>query len=174
VDESNINDLLARLDMSAIANPGDKMRECEFFLGLASVEQDRTRFRWLISAHLNAAYSYFETNALYANLAITTENGEQIADDGAVDRLREYVKVTAKPTKKGLRVDTNALDPVLQRLYKIRAAATHHFPLSIMATGPNLPEDFHFGNMRGEGEPVLDLCRRALAIVKKAAEDIYW
>ena len=172
VSKNDFSDFLSRIDMGAIADPGDKVRECEFFLGLASAEPDQIRFRWLISAFLNAVYSYFETNALYANLAITTEEGDQIADDEAVAKLRAYVEVTTRNTKKGLRVDTSALDPVLKRLYEIRAAATHHFPLSIMATGSNLPEDFHFGSMRGEGEPVMKLCRDALEVVKQAERDL--
>lgn len=172
MDKDDFDDLLKRLDLSAIADPGDKVRECEFFLGLATAEADRERFRWLITAYLNAVYSYFETRALYAHLAITTEDGEQIADDEAVDKLRAFVEVSTRNTKNGLRVDTAGLDPVLKHLYKIRAAATHHFPLSIMAASPNLPEDYHFGRMLGEGEPILALCRDALEVVKRAERDL--
>jgi hypothetical protein len=174
MDKTDIDDLLERLDLSAIADQGDKMRECEFFLGMASDEADRMRFRWLISAFLNAVYSYFETSALRANLAITTEDGEQVADDDALEALRAYVAVTTRNTRKGLRVDTQGFGPVMNRLYKIRAAATHHFPLAIMAAGPNLPEDYHFGNMRGEGEPVLALCREAFEVVRSVERDLLW
>lgn len=161
MDKTEIGDLLKRLDLSAIADEGDKLRECEFFLDLASNESDRARFRWLLSAFLNAVYSYFETNALQANMAITTEDGRELPDDEALETLRAFVAVTARNTKKGLRVDTQGFDPVIGRLYKIRAAATHHLPLSIMATGPNLPEDYHFGYMRGEGESVLQRSTRS-------------
>lgn len=172
MNKDNINDFLERLDLSAIADPGDKRRECEFFLGLASAEPDRTRFRWLITAYLNAVYSYFETSALRANAAFTHhETGDPIADDEAIDKLRAYVDVVTYP-KKPYFVKTAGQQGVMQRLYKVRAAATHHFPLSIMAAGPNLPEDFHFGTMRGEGEPILALCREALEVVKRAERDL--
>lgn len=169
----DFNDLLDRLDLSAIADPGDKRRECEYFLELASVEQDRTRFRWLITAYLNAVYSFFETSALRANLAITTETGDQIADDAALEKLREYVKVFIN-VKNPSFVKTAGLNSVMQRLYDVRKAAAHHFPLSIMEAGPNLPDDFHFGNMRGEGEPVLELCRQALVVVKDVDQELLW
>lgn len=40
MDKHDFDNILNRLDMSAIADQGDKMRECEFFLGLASTEPD--------------------------------------------------------------------------------------------------------------------------------------
>jgi hypothetical protein len=169
---ADADDFLAKLDLDAIADPGDKVRECEFFLGLASAEQSRERFRWLITAYLNAVYSFFETSALHANAAFShPETGNPIADDEALEKLRAYVKVFTD-TKKPYYVKTGGLNSVVQRLYKVRAAATHHFPLSIMVAGPNLPEDYHFGNMRGQGEPILGLCRDALAVVRKVDEEL--
>ncbi|PND36802.1 hypothetical protein C1O66_04120 [Paucibacter aquatile] len=92
--DSTPQDILDRIDLSAIADPGDKIRECEFFLALASDESDLSRFRWLISAYLNAVYSYFETTALYAAVAFTDpESGEPIEDTEAVETLRNYVRV---------------------------------------------------------------------------------
>ena len=92
--DSSLDDILERLDLEAIADPGDKIRECEFLLGLASTEADRTRFRWLVSAYLNAVYSYFETTALYASVAFTDpETGDPIEDTDAVETLRAYVRV---------------------------------------------------------------------------------
>lgn len=174
VSENDINALLERLDLSAIADPGDKMRECEFFLDLASVETDRTRFRWLISAFLNAVYSFFETSAVHAKFAITNEEGDQLPDDDAVEKLRKHVKVRSDKNNPE-RIKTSAQpDGGMKRLYEIRGRATHGFPLSIMATGANLPEDFHFGNMRGEGEPVLPLCRAALDIVRNLQQDLLY
>lgn len=168
----NVSDILERLDLDAIADPCDKIRECEFFLGLASIETDRTRFRWLVSAYLNAVYSYFETTALYASVAFTDpQTGEPIEDGDAVDKLRAYVRLFQNQ-KKPYYVKTGGLHPVIARLYEVRKAATHHFPLSIMAAGPNLPEDFHLGSMRGDGEPLLALCRQALAVIKQVQTEI--
>lgn len=169
---TDTDDFLAKLDLSAIADPNDKVRECEFFLGLASAEPSRERFRWLITAYLNAVYSFFETSALYANAAfIHPETGDPMADDEALETLRAYVKVFSSP-KKPYFVKTGGLHSVVQRLYKVRAAATHHFPLSIMVAGPNLPEDYYFGSLRGQGDPILALCRDALAVVMKVSDEL--
>jgi hypothetical protein len=169
---SSPNDILDCLDLEAIADPGDKIRECEFFLGLASYESDRVRFRWLISAYLNAVYSFFETTALYASVAFADPtSGEPIEDTEAVEKLRIYVRV-AQNVKNPYYVKTAGLHPVIARLYEVRKAATHHFPLSIMAAGPNLPEDFHFGSMKGQGEPLLALCRNALAVIRQVQAEL--
>jgi hypothetical protein len=168
----DFDDILDLLDLGAIADPGDKVRECEFFLALASVEHDRERFRWLISAYLNAVYSFFETSALRAYVGITDpKTGDPVGDAEALETLRAYVKVF-QDAKNPYFVKTGGLDPTIQRLYKSRAAATHHVPLSIMAAGPNLPEDFHFGDLRGRGEPILPLCRQALVVVKQVEEEL--
>jgi hypothetical protein len=165
-------DIVDRLDLDAIAEPGDKMRECEFFLGLASVEADRTRFRWLVSAYLNAVYSYFETTALYFSVAFTDpQTGERIAETETVNKLRTYVHVTQRPNRPYY-VKTGGLHPVITRLYAVRNAATHHFPLAIMATGPNLPDDFQLGSLKGDGEPLLALCREALDVIKQVQGEI--
>jgi hypothetical protein len=168
----SIDDILERLDLGAIADPGDKIRECDFFLGLASIETDRARFRWLVSAYLNAVYSYFETTALYASVSFTDpETGDPIEDAEAVEKLRAYVRIFQNE-KKPYYVKTGGLHPVIARLYEVRKAATHHFPLSIMATGSNLPEDFHLGNMKGEVDPLLALCREALVVIKQVQVEL--
>lgn len=170
--ESSLNDILRRLDLGAIADADDKIRECEFFLGLASTEKDRVRFRWLISAYLNAVYSYFETTALYACVAFTDpDTGEPIGDKEAVEILGAYVGVSQGKTNRYY-VKTSGLHPVVARLYEVKKAATHHFPLSIMAAGPNLPEDYHLGSMRGEGQPLLMLCREALAVIRQVQAEL--
>lgn len=170
--ESSLNDILRRLDLSAVADASDKLRECEFFLGLASTETDRTRFRWLISAYLNAVYSYFETAALYASVAFThPETGDPVVDTEAVTKLGNYVRVS-QSSKNPYYVKTAGFHPVLARVYEVRKAATHHYPLSIMAAGPNLPEDFHLGSMKGEGEPLLALCRDALGVIKQVQAEL--
>ena len=61
---SGLDWYLDRLDITAIESAANKVEECRFFLGLASIETDHARFRWLLSAFLNAAYSYFEMAAL--------------------------------------------------------------------------------------------------------------
>ena len=113
---SAIEDILDRLDLGAIADPGDKIRECEFFLGLASTETDRAKFRWLISAYLNAVYSYFETSALYASVAFTDPTtGDPIEDAESVEKLRNYVRVLQNQ-KNPYFVKTGGVHPVIARL----------------------------------------------------------
>ena len=163
---------LEHIDFEAIADPDDKIRECEFFLDLASKEADRARFRWLISAYLNAVYSFFETSALYFSVAFTDpETGDPIEDSEAIEILRNYVRVTQNK-KTPYFVKTEALNPVVARLCKLRNAATHHYPLSIMAAGPKLPDDYHSGSTKGEGESLLALCRNAFEVVKQVQAEI--
>ena len=89
---NDAEDWLNLLDFAAIADPGDKVRECEYFLAAASEEKDRDRFRWQVSAFFNAAYSYFETSALYAYLSFTDpKTGEPVEDSVALEVLRKYV-----------------------------------------------------------------------------------
>ena len=167
-----MDDFFDRIDLDAIADPGDKVRECEFFLNLATVEMDRSRFRWLISAYLNAVYSYFETAALYASVSFTNpQTGDPIQDREAVEKLRAYVGITQNE-KSPYYVKTHGLHPIISRLYQVRKTTTHLFPLAIMSSGLDLPEDFHLGNIKGEGEPLLELCRQALDVVKKAQTEI--
>jgi len=42
---SDFDDWLNLLDLSSIADPDDKIAECEYFLALASQEPDLQRFR---------------------------------------------------------------------------------------------------------------------------------
>lgn len=111
------DNILDYIDLDAIADPEDKIQECEFFLGLACIETERARFRWLVSAYLNAVYSYFETTALSASVAFTNpQTGDPIEDTEAVERLRTYVSVIQNPKKALLRKNP-------------RSASSHRTPL---------------------------------------------
>ena len=81
------------------------------------------------------------------------------------------MKVTQNPNKPKF-VNTEGLTLITKQLYEFRKKSTHHFPLSIMATGSALPEDFHFGSMRGEGVPVMPLCSEALAVIRTVYAEI--
>lgn len=157
-------EFFSRLDLSAIEGVEDKVAECQFFLGLASAEIDRKHFRWLISAFLNAAYSYFEMSALHAYFAFTDEEGEMQPDMGAVDVLRGHVRVY-RDEKRPNFVKTSGISHVTKKLYEIRRTNTHHFPLSIMKEGASAPESFQFGAMRGGGEPVLPFCAQVMQLI---------
>ena len=168
----DLNDWLSRWDMEAIPDIDDKVRECEFFFDALSAETDRNRFRWLVSAFLNAAYSFFESTALKAYFRFTDpESGESYEDHEGLAVLRQHVKVFQSAKNPDF-VKTAGLTPITTQLYEFRKKSTHHFPLSIMATGSVLPDGFHFGNMQGQGIPVMPLCREALTLIRAVYAEI--
>lgn len=166
------DDWIDHIDLDAIANPDDKIHECDFFFRLMSTESNRERFRWLVSAFLNAAYSFFESSSLCASVQFTHPEFDQpLENSESIAILRRYVIVNQN-RKNPYFVKTSALHPVTKQLYEFRKVATHHFPLSVMATGPNLPEDFHFGSIRGESTPVLPLCRDVMALIRTIFDEL--
>jgi hypothetical protein len=168
----DLNEWLSLLDLQAIPDPHDKVRECEFFFELMLRETERDRFRWLASAFLNAAYSYFETSALRAFFRFTDhETGESVEDSQALEVLRKYVKVFQNAKNPNF-VKTTGLVPLTELLYEFRKKSTHHFPLSIMIAGANLPEDFHFGSTRGKGTAIMPLCRDTLKLIRHVEQEI--
>lgn len=171
-DSFDINEWLRALDLAAIPDPNDKVCECRFFFELASRESDRARFRWLVSAFLNAAYSFFESSALTAFYRFTDPGTAEPREDGhALEVLRKYVGVDRK-LKRQERVSTWGLVPLTKQLYEFRKKTTHHFSLPIMAAGDNLPHDFQFGNRSGQGTPVLSLCGDVLQLVEVVHREI--
>ncbi len=168
----DIEDLIDQIDMSAIAIPDDKINECEYYLKLASNEKDNDKFRWLISAFFNAAYSFFEITALSAyNAYNDPENGDPIEDGEALDAIRCYVRVFQN-SKNPSFVKTSGLHEITEKLYDLRKENTHHYPLSIMKVGESVPEDFHFGYLKGEGTPALEFCREVMGIIFELNKEI--
>jgi len=169
---SEFEDWLNLLDLAAIADSHDKIAECEYFLTLASTEQDVQRFRWLISAFFGAAYSFFEISALSAFQAfIDPRTGEPVENTDALKTLRRYVTVDQN-VKNPFFVKTGGNHDVTKQLYKLRTANTHHYPLSIMATCPELPGAFHFGNIIGKGTPALAFCRTAMSLIRQVHQEL--
>lgn len=165
-DSDSFEDWLDYGDLSAVPDLDDKHLECEYFFELLSVEKDRNRFRWLVSAFLNAIYSYFETSALTAHFRFThPETGEPIEDSESLEILRQYVRVFQN-AKKPNYVKTSAVHPVVKEIYELRKVSTHHFSLSIMEAGSVLPRDFQFGDIRGKGVPAIAQCQRAIELVR--------
>ncbi len=169
--ELDPNDWLSLLDLSAIAEPSDKMSECQYFLDLASQETDVQRFRWFVSAFFSAAYSFFEICALHAFHAFTDSEGEFIEDSEALDILRRYVTIV-RSVKNPSFVKTAGNHDITKRLYEFRRGNTHHFPLSIMAATQNLPEAFEIGNMRGKGTPALAFCRQVMELMRQVDREL--
>ena len=167
----DIDEWLSRWDMDAVPDLDDKVKECEFFFESLNAETNRNRFRWFVSAFMNAAYSFFESSALTAYFRFTDADGNSQEDHEGLTVIRQHVRVF-RNVKKPSFVKTAGLTPVTTQLYDFRKKNTHHYPLSIMAVGSSLPEDFHFGNMRGEGTPVLPLCREVIQLVRAVHSDI--
>lgn len=161
----DLENWLNRCDIQAIPNTNDKLRECEFFYELLSKETNRNNFRWLLSAFLNATYSFFESSALTAHFRYTDSEGESYGDEEELSILQRHVKVEQKKKNPNF-VKTTGLTPLTKQLYEIRKKCTHHFPLSIMITGSSLPADFQIGNTIGEGVPVMPFCRNVLELIQ--------
>jgi len=167
-----INDWLTRWDLESVPDFDDKVRECEFFFNSLLTETNRDKFRWLVSAFLNAAYSFFESTALTSYFRYTdSETGESYEDDDGLAVLRRHIKVFQNTSNPNF-VKTAGLTPITMRIYEFRKINTHHSSLSIMKTGPDLPQDFHFGEMRGDGIPVIPVCREALTLIREVHAEI--
>lgn len=160
-----------RLDIQSVPDFDDKVRECEFFFEQLATEVDRSRFRWLLSGFLNAAYSFFESTALAAHFRFTDADGNPYMDDEGLTVLCRHVKVGPRQSNY---VKTTGLTPLTKQLYEVRKKCTHHVPLSIMVTGASLPEDFHLGNVRGEGTPAMPFCREILQLIRSIHAEIDW
>ena len=159
-------DEIMSADMSALASPRDKIEECAFFLELASRESNRSRFRWLMSAYLDAVYSYFEIKALAAHTAYPDpEIGEYIEGQDMLSILRQYVRIDQNRKNPSF-VKTSALDGCLETLYELRKKNTHHYPLAITKSSPVLPEGYHFGYLKSKSIPALEFCRSVMSLIE--------
>lgn len=162
---ADTEDWLNLLDLDAIADPSDKSSECEYFLELATQENDKAKFRWLISAFFGAAYSFFEINAIQAYQSFhNPDTGDLIENEEALETLRRYVRVF-QDAKRPTYVKTAGQHEITKELYELRKGNTHHYPLSIMTSGQRVPEDFHFGSMSGKGVPALAFCRQVMSLI---------
>lgn len=172
IEATEMEEFLDLLDLDALADADDKLAECRYFLNVASHESDVQRFRWLVSAFFGAAYSYFEICALKAFHGFhDPRTGKPIEDAESLKILRRYVSV--KQSKKDpMRVDTGGYNDITKVLYQLRTGNTHHYPLSIMATGSNLPEEYHFGKLRGHGTPALAFCRTAMSLIEQVNKEL--
>ena len=165
-------DELRSVDLSAVALPTDKIGECDFFLELATQESDRSRFRWLISAFLNAVYSYFEIKALHAYEAYSNpDSREYIEDVHALDVLRRYIRIV-QDKKKSSYVKTSGLEGSLELLYQLRMENTHHYPLAIMESEVKPPEGYQFGCLPDKGTPALEFCRNVMSLIEQIEAEL--
>lgn len=156
--------VLEKVDLAAIPLSNDKLRECEFFLSLAKGETDRDRFRWYISAFLNAAYSALEIKAKSLFFAhFDPEMDESYPNDESLAILRRYIRAFQNKNKPNY-VKTSAINDVLRKLYSHRNENTHDYALSITTCGSDLPRDYCIGYIPGEGPCALELCEQILEV----------
>jgi hypothetical protein len=154
-------------DLDALPEADDKVEECRYFLSLIESENDWRRFRWLTSAFLGAAYSFFETQALRSFFSFWhPETGEPIENDEALGVLGQYVRVVQNPKRPSF-VKTAGVHPITDLLYKLRNANTHSYPLTIRSPNVSSPELFQFGGHRERGKPVVQFCREVFAIIEE-------
>lgn len=170
--EADADDWLNLLDLDAVADLTDKLEECKYFFGLVSQENDRDKFRWLISAFFGAAYSYFEINALRAYYNFhDPRTGEPIKNEEALGALRRYVRVF-QDAKRPTYVKTAGQHEITKQLYELRKRNTHHYPLAIMTTGGGGSENFHFGSLSGKGIPALAFCRQVISLIREVESEL--
>jgi hypothetical protein len=112
-------DWLRGLDIQAVPDLDDKLRECEFYFGLLEGQDDRSKFRWVLSGFLNAAYSFFESSALAAYYRFTDADGEPYADFDGLAILRRHVKVLRNEKNPSF-VKTAGLSKLTTTIYEIR------------------------------------------------------
>lgn len=136
--EEKVSGLEGWLDIrwEYIPSLDDKISECEFFLGLASNESDVNKFRWLISAFLNAAYSYFDIKALgvYQSL-VDPESGEPVCDHQAFNILSNYIDIKQPDKKYPSYIKTSGKYEITKALYEIRKKNTHYGAMTIAPMG---------------------------------------
>lgn len=163
--------VLEKIDLAAIPLPDDKIRECKFFLSLAREEFDRDRFRWFISAFLNAAYSALEIKAKSLFFAYFDSDADEFhSDDEALAVLRQYVRAF-QDRKRPSFVKTAAINEVLRKLYSHRNANSHDYALSITKRGENLPSDYCIGHIPGEGPPAIEFCEQVLEVFRTIEQE---
>ena len=163
---SSLTNLLGDVDATAIAVPNDKLRECEFFYSLAAEEVERDKFRWLISAFLNASYSYLEIKAKYlCQRYYDPKSDELIPDEESLAILRKYVRVSQNKNNPDF-IKTQGLHDLIKGIYKHRNENTHHYPISITQRGSSFPEDYCIGYRSENAIPALALCREVLNLLR--------
>src|SRR5690554_6130577 len=161
--------LLSQIDLASIPLPDDKLEECSFFFKALSTEPDRKRFRWFVSAFLNAAYSFFESEALTAHFRFfNPDDGALYPDQSGVTTLRKHVKVKQIKTNPEY-VSTQGKSVIAKKLYQIRNKNVHCGSLIITSVGESLPDDFRIKTSSNESVPAVVFCSETLQLIN----DIY-
>lgn len=161
------------LDMhiDGIPDLHDKVKECKYFLELAGNEVDIQKFRWLSSAFLSAAYSYFEIKAVEVWFRCEdVETGEVSQDQNALEILNQYVesKKIISRNKKEPSVQTNkGRHELVDEFRLVRNKNTHHSPLFILSDKDCSPESFKLLLPDGKTEGALAFLRKVFSLIEQ-------
>jgi hypothetical protein len=173
-DAGKVGFRLEDINLDAIASLEDKLEECRYFLELVDTASKWDHFRWLTSAFLGAAYSFFEISALRAHLRYSDRDiGELSKCDETLGVLGQYVKVTRG--RKRDRVSTSAVHPIVKVLYDLRHENTHRSPLALNLSTVTQPERFQFVRFDGlgdSGRPVLSFFREVMALMEVVNKEL--
>lgn len=124
----NFNALLSS-DLDAIPDFDDKFEECKYFYSLAKDECDIKKFRWLVSACLNSANSFFDIKAGQLYHAFEdAETGEAIKDEEKLELFKAHMKTKQSP-KNPSRIKAFPIGQLLERMREIRNANAHEHAL---------------------------------------------
>lgn len=127
------------VDMTHIQGLDDKYKEFKFFLKLLSQynnEQSFSEYRWVLSAVINVADSYFDTMASQTNRfhMVSNEKGTFILHSKeAEELLKPWIKIKEKEnkSKKKIYVHITRVDEALKILHDLRIRTFHHGLLDI-------------------------------------------
>ena len=163
---------LSDIDFDSIALPDDKLDECKYFYHLLTSENDRDKFRWLLSAFLNACYSFLEIKAKSLYFAFNDpDTGEPIEDEESLKIFRQYARAF-QDKKNPEFVKTKGLHDLIKKLYEIRKGNTHNYALSIIKGEKPSPENFKIGHEKSKAVPALEFCRQVLFLFEEINEQL--
>lgn len=121
----------------------DKLKECQFFLGLMKRTTEFDHFRWFTNAFLSAARAVMDWLATSAYYAIPGEGQWELEEDPhAIAILRKHFSMRRQSGKVYAGSPT---DPLLQKLVDDRNETSHRGPLWIKPEHVNDPSEFRFG-----------------------------
>jgi len=169
---TSIEEYLENIDLDAIPMPDDKLKECYFYYNLLCTENDRAKFRWLLSAFLGSCYSFLEIKSKHLFFAFTDpDTGEMHEDENALAIFRQYVRAF-KNKKNSSFIQTKALHALIKTLYEFRNKNTHHGALSIMQQGTATAENYLIGETLNTGVPAIKFCKSILFLFNEINEQL--
>lgn len=158
------------IKLDDIPDPLDKLLECKYFFRLLEVEVERDNFRWLMSAFLSAAYSFFETANFYAQKRYSDEvSSVDVGCEEMLGILKNYVFLREKG-KGDKRFSTSGMMPLIKQLYDLRHLNTHRSAFSIKTNGVNLPGDFVIGFVASDDVSAIEFCKKIITIMENVSD----